>query len=180
MARVQDILTLRDGSTSPNLSICVNDDNFPISPSVICPLLAGPPAAKNKWAMGVAKRSLSATKNITLAVTNSAAVKRYVYVLMIENQLDVTLLTPQDAPLEPGHIQRVVFTVSEPGMKQFLVLATETPIAAGLLEQDGARDAASCTGLLERLLCAAGSGTRDPSVIHQGPWGAIVSTVEFK
>lgn len=213
MARVEDILALRDGSPEPALSLCVDDRPYNAITHVECPSQTGSASAntgftktrctvkrpgqhhptlkcpsrtksanaRGSWTMRVIKHVIPATSEVKLAVTNKADVARYVYVLMIENRQEVTLLTPEDAPLRDHRTQVVVFTVSNPGTKQFLVLASEKPIPAGLLEQDGARDAASCSGQLERLLCTAGSGgVRDPTIAHTEPWAAIISTVEFR
>jgi hypothetical protein len=182
MARVQDILDLRAASAEPDLLLCIDDRLYTIEP-LNCPVPTEAVNANGRPSLRSKQHVIPASNELRLTVKNNAGVPRYVYVLMIENRQDVTLLTPEDAPLREHHTQLVVFTVSNPGTKQFLVLASEKPIAAGLLEQDGARDAAGCSGplgRLEQLLCTAGSGSaRDPAIPHVASWAAIVKSLEI-
>jgi hypothetical protein len=91
----------------------------------------------------------------------------------------VTLLTRQDAPVEHGHVQAIVLLPDFAGTIRFLVLATANAIDGAALEQDGgARDASGCTTTLERLLCQANDGSRDPATPHAGEWAGIVNTVK--
>jgi hypothetical protein len=63
-----------------------------------------------------------------------------------------------------------------------VTIATDAPINAAALQQDGTgvRDPAACTSPLERLLCAASAGTRDPSVPRVGAWTATVTEVNVR
>jgi hypothetical protein len=72
--------------------------------------------------------------------------------------------------------------MDSPGRYRFVTIATDTPIDAAALEQDGAgaRDPAACRSALERLLCAAATGTRDPSAPRVGSWTATVSTADVR
>jgi hypothetical protein len=179
-ARVDALLALRSNPQTAQLETCV--DNGPVCDcsGQICPAVAAPLALDTAKVMAPRQKVILSTQPIHFAVENTAAQARFVYVFLIEADNSITLLTPQDAALPAGRLQMITFTVDSPGLKRFLVLATDDqhPINATVLEQgQGARDATSCASALEKLLCQAGSGDRDPATRRAGAWSAIVTTV---
>lgn len=178
-ARVDALLALRTNPATANLVTCVDNAFFPITPAIACPAPASPGGVAPHQLMVPPQRQLVANQPIHFAVANTAPAPRFVYVFLIDDHNNVTLLTPQDAPLAPGRVQLITFAVDTGGLKRFLVLATDAqhPINASVLEQgEGARDAESCASVLEKLLCQAGSGARDSATVRAGAWSAIVTT----
>ena len=122
-----------------------------------------------------------------IAVVNQSEAPLFVYVFAIDQDLTVNLMLPPNSgvdntPLAAGAaVQRSDTGPVDPGRLQFLTLATPTQINATALEQSGvgARDG-GCINALERILCAANVGTRDPSVSRVGAWSAILSSAMVK
>lgn len=130
---------------------------------------------------------LALNKPAKLTVTNRSGSPLYVYVLAIDRNYAVNLLLPAnhgvDSALRPGlSVQRSDTGPDDIGRLQFLTLSTDAPINAAALEQSGVggRDPAGCVSALERALCAAAKGTRDPAVPRVGTWSAILSSTQVK
>ena len=86
---------------------------------------------------------------------------------------------PAVAPLQPyRNVHDPVVPLAK-GTYRFVTIATERPINAAALEQDGtnSRSVVGCASPLERLLCDAQKGVRGASVPRAGDWKAIVETV---
>ena len=170
--RAQAILALRTGAgggTAPGFCIA-NDLDYDARR---CPQT---PAGNPFLLMPGAKAKL--------AVTNTAEVPRHIYVYAIDDTYEVNLLLPsgggKDPPLLPAMSVSAVVQPDRPGRYRFVTIATaeDAPIAsAGALEQTGARDPGACRSTLERLICEAASGTRDPGVSRVGAWTATVTDV---
>jgi hypothetical protein len=179
-ARVDALLALRTNPKTAQIETCVDNGPVCVCSGQICPTVAAPVAIAASKVMAPPQKVILLNKPIHFAVENTAAQARFVYVFLIEADNSITLLTPQDAALPAGRLQMINFTVDTPGLKRFLVLATDArhPINATVLEQgQGARDATTCASALEKLLCQAGSGARDPATQRIGAWSAIVTTV---
>ncbi|MEO5938835.1 MAG: caspase family protein [Sphingomonas sp.] len=169
--RVQALVALRTtaGATAPGFCI----DNDIDYDQRRCPQSgAGKPFA------------LASGAKAKLTVTNTAATPRYLYVYAIDGGYEVNLLLPsgggKDPPLAPNTSVNVTVQPDRPGRYRFVTIATDAPIgSARALEQSatGARDPGACRSALERLVCEAASGTRDPSVPRVGAWIATVTDV---
>lgn len=176
VARVAQLLALRTsaqdqaGQGTTLVDLCVAADGYrPTS----CP------------AVGQGNvRSLSTDTGTTATVINRGTRPLYVYVLAIDpmNAVDAVLPKPDefDQKLQPGQpYRRQNMTFDAPGTYRFVTIATDQPIRADALTQsgNGARAIGACVSPLERLLCAASEGQRDPGVTAVGDWSAQVSTV---
>ncbi len=171
-ARINALLALANAAGARVLSFCIADNFYPRIPGFVCPEVAS--------ANAMAPRQDVLTRDVIayVAVVNHAAEPRYVYVFAIADDDSVTLLTQQDAPLPPERPQTIDLVPHYTGRIHFLVLATKVQIDAAALEQNGgARDGSSCSSALDRLLCEANSGTRDPSTSHVGDWAGMVKTI---
>lgn len=170
VARVQALLALRSDPSRADLSFCIDSSDYP--DIYTCP----PQQTK--------ERVLALNVPAKLAVQNKRDMPRYVYVFGIDEQYSVTLLLPPSGTRDPAlgpqqALARGNIKPRTPGRYYFLTLATDAPIDAAALEQSGsgARDPGSCTSTLEKLLCSAATGTRDPATPRVGSWAAIVSSV---
>ncbi|MEY4269668.1 MAG: hypothetical protein RLZZ58_884 [Pseudomonadota bacterium] len=124
-----------------------------------------------------------------VTIENQAAKPRFLYVLGIDPAFGVSVILPasagNDARLAPrkplGDIDDPV-RLTQAGTYHFVTIATDEPISAAALEQQGtnARGGPACSSALEILLCNAGSGTRDPKAPRVGNWNAIVTSVIVK
>jgi hypothetical protein len=163
-ARIDALTTLANDQGQTELGFCVSATWLNPSSVIRC---------------AVPQQPLVQGRNAYLTVTNNAASARFVYIFAMADDNSVTLLTRQDAPVEHGHVQAIVLLPDFAGTIRFLVLATANAIDGAALEQDGgARDASGCTTTLERLLCQANDGSRDPATPHAGEWAGIVNTVK--
>ncbi len=176
VARVQALLDLTrvkplgPQAAAPDVSFCVNSD-------LTYDLEQCPEAATSDGP------ALTLNQPAKIAVVNHSDAPLYVYVFAIDKDLTVNLVLPPSGSddttaLAPGAaVQRSDTGPVDPGRLQFLTLATPTPINAAALEQSGvgAREG-GCVNPLERILCAAAVGTRDPSVPRVGAWSAILSS----
>jgi len=129
-------------------------------------------------------RALAADAYTTVTAINRGSQPVYLYVLAIDpaNAVDLVLPKPDetDQKLQPGlPYRRGPITFDTPGTYRFVTIATDQPIRADALMQsgNGAREVGACVSPLERLLCSAAEGTRDPGVSAVGNWSAQVSTV---
>lgn len=128
-------------------------------------------------------RKLSMKGRVTATLVNRSGAKRYLYLLAIDprNAVDLVLPSPGeiDRPIAPGQpYRRGPFTFNLPGIYRFVTIVSDTPIRADAFQQsgNGTRDITACTSPLERLLCSASEGTRDPGVVAVGNWSASVSS----
>lgn len=126
--------------------------------------------------------SLAPGAQAKVGVVNRAEGPRYLYVYAIDETYEVNLLIPsgsgKDPPLAPNFSVSALVKPDGPGRYWFVTIASDTPIAsAQALEQTGARDPGACRTALERLVCEAASGSRDPTVPRVGAWTATVTEV---
>ncbi len=178
VARAQALLDLRNEHNDPNLTLCVADVTIPVAQGLECPAAPSTPGAASGF-MTPPERALHVNKNVYIAVANNADAPRYVYVLVIDSDFSITLLTPQDAPLQPTQPQRITILLDTPGEKKFIALATQIRINAGVFEQSGGdRDPATCSSALERLLCAANTGSRDATTPNSGAWTTKIVSIK--
>lgn len=174
--RAQQLLDLRtatDPSKSP-IRFCIDDSEYD-APAAGCPPM-------ERRQMRLLKRDAKAM----VTVNNEGEKPRYFYVFGIDPTFGVALVLPQpgaaDRPLAQFQPYR---NPSDPvvplvkGTYRFVTIATEQPINAAALEQDGTntRSGTACRSALERLLCDAQKGVRDPSTPRVGNWEAIVESV---
>ncbi len=180
IARVQALLdlarvkSLEPQTATPAVSFCISSDlTYDLEQCPQAPTSDGPALKLNQPAK--------------IAVVNQSEAPLFVYVFAIDQDLTVNLMLPpsggvDNTPLAAGAaVQRSDTGPVDPGRLQFLTLATPTPINAAALEQSGvgAREG-GCVNALERILCAANVGTRDPSVPRVGSWSAILSSAMVK
>lgn len=171
LARVQQLLGLRTGSgeAQGGVAFCVAPEGYrPMN----CPALERG---------GV--RKLSMKGRVTATLVNRSGAERYLYLLAIDprNAVDLVLPSPGeiDRPIAPGQpYRRGPITFDLQGIYRFVTIVSDTPIRADAFQQsgNGTRDITACTSPLERLLCSASEGTRDPGVVAVGNWSASVSS----
>jgi hypothetical protein len=174
--RVQQLLDLRtqtDPKASP-IRFCIDDSEY-AAPTDGCP-------AMEKRQMRVLKRDT----NAIVTVNNEGEKPLHFYVFGIDPTFGVALVLPQpgavDSPvarLQPYRNPSDPLVPLVKGTYRFVTIATEKPINAAALEQGGtnSRSGLGCKSGLERLLCDAQKGVRDPSTPRTGDWQAIVETV---
>lgn len=174
--RAQQLLDLRTRTDPKALPIrfCVDDSEY-AAPTDGCP-------AMEKRQMRVLKRDAKAI----VTVNNEGDKPLYFYVFGIDPSFGVALVLPQPgavdpaiAPLQPYRNPNDPLVPLVKGTYRFVTIATEKPINAAALEQGGtnSRSGTGCASALERLLCDAQKGVRDPSTPRAGDWKAIVETV---
>lgn len=176
IARVRQLLSLRTTARSLGNAVyfpvdtCIAPDGF--NRQYCPPLGAG------------ALRKIAGGEKFTVAAINRGRKPAFLYVLAISPRNTVTLVVPKpgelDRPIEPGQpYSRAGIFFRTPGPYQFVTIATDKPIRADALQQDGngTRNAAGCGTPLERLLCDANIGLRDPGVTSVGNWSAHVTSV---
>lgn len=174
IAHVQAILAIRTDPTAAVASFCIlPGDDKGFAP---CP----PPTDIKGPVLAVGQPA-------TIRVANISDDPRFLYVIGIDQDLDVKVLIPFDGGVDDaldGHSKpyRVVFVPGTPGRYKFVTIATDKKINAQALEQDGlgARDPASCRSALEQLLCSAATGSRDPATPRVGNWSATVANAIVK
>jgi len=174
IVRVQMLLALRTEPDRAGLALCVDDSEYPAT-SAACP----PPEKGNL-------RLLKKGAQTLVTVENLAEKPRYLYVLGIDPAYGVALIIPPpgavDSKVDPLKAHRVPndpLVPTSPGTYRFVTLATDERIDASAFEQDGtkARSGTACRSVLEKLLCDANRGKRDPSSPKVGNWTATVDTV---
>ena len=172
VSRVQTILGLRTDPGAAATTFCVDN-------AMDYEIKSCPPA-------GPAGRSIAVDRRAKLAIVNVADAPRFIYVFGIDDGYGVTLLLPRGGGVDPALASgQPVQTEIEPnsaGRYRFVTIATDAPIDAAALQQDraGARDPGACRSALERALCAAAAGTRDPSAPKVGNWTATVTEVAVR
>jgi Caspase domain len=174
--RAQQLLDLRtqtDPKASP-IRFCIDDSEY-AAPTDGCP-------AMERRQMRVLKRDT----NAIVTVNNEGDKPLHFYVFGIDPTFGVALVLPQpgavDSPVErllPYRNPSDPLVPLAKGTYRFVTIATEKPINAAALEQGGtnSRSGVGCRSALERLLCDAQKGVRDPSTPRTGDWQAIVETV---
>lgn len=176
IARVRQLLALRTAGGGSDATV-----HFPVA---TCIALDGYNRAYCPPLDAGAMRRIGKGDKFTVTAINRGTVPAFLYVLAISPSNTVTLVVPRSGELDqkiaagmPYSRAGVFFRT--PGSYQFVTIATDRPIRADALEQDGngTRDTASCTTSLERLLCDANVGLRDPAVKAVGDWSAQVTSV---
>lgn len=172
--RVQMLLALRTEPDKAGLALCVDDSDYPAT-SAACP----PPERGNL-------RLLAKGAQTLVTVENLADKPRFLYVLGIDPAFGVALIIPPpgavDSKIGANKAHRVPndpLVPTSPGTYRFVTLATDERIDASAFEQEGtrARSGTACRSVLEKLLCDANRGKRDPSSPKVGNWTATVDTV---
>ena len=172
--RVQQLLALRTDVDQSAIRFCIDD-------SIYGPKKSECPALERGG-----ERVLKVGGNAFVTVENLGTAPRYLYVFGIDPTYGVALILPRPgenddkiAPQRPHRIPDDPVVPTAPGQYRFVTIASEEQINAAALEQDGtnARGAVGCDTALERLLCSAKTGTRDPSAPKVGNWTAIVESV---
>jgi Caspase domain len=174
--RAQQFLALAEASRAAQnpVRFCIDDSVYPAVTDGCPPM--------EKGQIRLLKRNVESI----VTVNNEGSAPMYYYVFGIDPTFGVALILPppggQDskvAPLQPYRIPDDPVVPTATGKYHFVTIATEERINTGALEQDGtnSRSGASCRPGLERLLCDANRGVRDPSVPRIGHWQAIVETV---
>jgi hypothetical protein len=175
--RVRELLALRTDPATANLRFCIDDSDYP-APADACP------AKEKRGAIRVLKRG----QNALVTVQNDGDKPRFIYVFGIDPNYGVALIMPapggNDTRIPPMRAHRTPDDPVVPtrtGVHLFLTLASDEPINAVALEQDGtnARGAA-CKSALERLLCDANKGRSSADAARVGNWSAIVETVHVE
>lgn len=174
-AHVQALLGLRTDPAAADASFCIAQDlDYDL---LQCPPLKG---------RGPRTLVVDGKAKLSLVNVNRARAPRFLYLLGIDPAYGVTLLWPTGGGVDPAMpwkraVQRVI-AANTVGRYRFVTIATDAPINAAALQQDGAgtRDPAACVSRIERLLCAAATGTRDPSVPRVGAWTATVTEVNVR
>lgn len=175
VARVQQLLALRTDMISEHsaadsgVNVCV--DVMGYRPTACPPLERG----------GV--RRIAINKASSATIMNTSRKPLYVYLLAIDPRNAISLILPKDGEfdqkLKPGvPYRRENFSFDTAGTYRFILISTEQPIRADAFNQsgNGTRDIARCISPIERLLCSASNGTRDPGVTSVGNWSASVSS----
>lgn len=174
LAHVNALLALRTDPTKTGVSFCI-DNNLDYD-VFNCPAPTGPKG----------RREIAVDKRAKITVTQTGAAPRYVYVFGIDDALGIDQVVPEpgttDPPLQPGKPSWYPVEPNTSGTYRFVTIATTDPIQASALRQDrtGARDIGACPTALDRLLCAAASGARDPQAARVGTWTATVTDVIVK
>lgn len=172
--RVQQLLALRTAPDKSGLALCIDDSAYE-APAAACPAL-------ERGNMRVIKQNA----NALVTVHNTVPAPRHVYVFGIDPTFGVALILPRpgtvDAKLDsttPLRIPDDPVVMTRPGLYRFVTIATDKPINAAALEQSGttARGVGACASALEKLLCDANRGSRDPAAPQVGDWTAAVDTV---
>ena len=125
------------------------------------------------------QRKVPVDTPLALTVTNASNIARYVYVLVIDDRYGITQLIPtghgKDPPMPAGAAQRPgPFALNTTGLYRFVVITTDAPINASLLEQAPLRHRMSgpCEADVEaRGVCTNGAGgARDGGIPALGDW----------
>jgi hypothetical protein len=172
LAHVNALLALRTDPAKAGLLFCIdNDQTYDV---YACPPGKGP---KGRPELIVGQRA-------KVTVMQNGPTKRFVYVFGIDGSLGIDQVVPEPGTTEPeltaGKPNAYQVEPNSPGRYRFVTIATTEPIQGAALQQDraGARDLAACPTALDRLLCAAASGTRDAKAARVGVWTAIVTEVD--
>ncbi len=170
VARAEALLSLRTDPTSADARLCIATGTFDVA---TCPL----PDSKRGHVLALGRPA-----QLTVKIVGEA--DRWVYVLGIDPTYAVQLVFPQNGGNDSAlraHSRPVASRLAPrtPGFYRFVTIATDAPIDARALEQSraGARDPEGCRTALERLLCEAAMGTRDPATPRVGNWSATVQPV---
>lgn len=168
VARVQALLGLRTDPKTADVQFCIATGQYDV---YSCP------------GGGASGAVLKLDRPAQITAVNKSDQKRFVYVFGIDANYSVTLLLPPDGGVDVAlgahqPLQRGDIAPNSAGQYRFVTIATDAPINAAALEQDGAgtRDLAGCVTALERALCSAATGARDVSAPRVGAWTATVST----
>lgn len=180
VARVQQLLALRTDANSDgeDLQFCIATQGYR---KRSCPPLEAGDG-------GMRQLTPSRASPVVATVINGLDKDAYIYVFAIDRRNGVDLIIPR--PGEPNSAiapsetiqSRAIRGFGIDGLLRFIVIATEQPIRAEALQQSGSgtNSRAVCASALERLLCSANRGTRDPGVQTVGGWTAIIATARVR
>ena len=178
IARYHEVLALAQGAsgTPPKLWIGGPADN-------------GPPTTGGGGRFEgtpFVKFPLDKTLKLNIALINTAATPRYVYLVDFEIDRSIYLVYPgphEQTPLAPGagvYVPQIrAPNPQTPGRSQLMLLTTAQPIDAAAFEQSGVGRGIGAQSPLEKLLWTAAKGSRglgDPPVAPD--WGAAMAIVD--
>ena len=148
IARVESLLALEN--SPPGELLCVAEGDY--SPRSCPPLTQGP----------VRSVAVGAPLKVTAANRNPEGADRYLYVLLIDQAYNITLLLPKnrgiDDKVEVGRPVSRLIALTDPGTYRFVTIASDVRIQPAALEQTGV-------------------GARDPTAPSAKGWTASISEV---
>lgn len=121
---------------------------------------------------------------VSLGVRNEGKKAQYLYLLVINPDLDLQLLLASEAPVEPGALledKQKPFLI-RPGRNRFITIRSDQPINPALFNFDPATfDPANCRTKAEETLCAllSGQDIRIPRMTDEvdAGWGMTLEAV---
>ena len=176
IARVNQLLALRTTGRS-------GDALSDVGPVEFCIAKEGyrPGACPEPDDGGIRKIELGDMTFVT--VINRGREPLFIYVLAVDPLNSVIQVLPaageNDGKIEPNRpYRRGPISFAQSGNYRFVTIASDQRIRVDALQQSGSgtRDITACRTPLERLLCSASKGTRDPSVGAIDNWLATVSS----
>ncbi|MEO0439376.1 MAG: caspase family protein [Pseudomonadota bacterium] len=176
IARVNQLLALRTSSPTRQAQSSFGAVDFCIAPEGYRP--TGCPPLKEG---GV--RHIDLKEKTVATVINRGDRPAFIYLLAIDPQNGVVLVLPRpgevDQKIEPDRpYRRGPMSFQVPGPYRFITIASEKPVRVDAFQQSGSgvRNIDTCTSPLEKLLCSASQGIRDPEVSEIGDWSAAVAS----
>jgi len=177
VARVNALTALAGRPQTGKVEFCVESKSED-SQREVCP---GAPAGGRK---------LILNKPAMMVAKNSAADKRYLYVLGIDPTFGISLLLPPNGARDEAKGVGEILEVPEgqeikpdtPGWYRFVTLSTDAPIPAQALEQTDLStvDQEICLTRLSRQACADAARARDGALIWVSAWAANLTQAEVK
>ena len=180
IARVNQLLALRTSSRSARsqggaesgdggIAFCIATEGYPVDD---CPGIEGG---------GI--RRFERGEMATATVINRSDEPLYIYILAVDPRNAVIQVLPRPGenddkiPPDKPHTRGPI-SFEESGVYRFVTIASAEQLRVDALQQkgNGTRNFGACKSPLERLLCSASRGTRDPSVNAVGNWQATVSS----
>lgn len=176
IARVNQLLALRTSSPTRQAQSSFGAVDFCIATEGYRPTSC-PSLGKG----GV--RHIDLNDKTVATVINRGDRPAFIYLLAIDPQNGVVLVLPRpgeiDQKIEPNRpYRRGPISFQVPGPYRFITIASEKPVRVDAFQQSGSgvRNIDSCTSPLEKLLCSASQGMRDPEVSEIGDWSAAVAS----
>ncbi|MEM8919301.1 MAG: caspase family protein [Pseudomonadota bacterium] len=128
-------------------------------------------------------RHIDLKEKTVATIINRGDRPAFIYLLAIDPNNGVVLVLPRPgeidqkiAPNRPYRRGPISFQV--PGPYRFITIASEERVRVDAFQQSGSgiRNVGICNSPLEKLLCSASQGTRDPEVSEIGNWSAVVAS----
>ncbi|SIN64968.1 Caspase domain-containing protein [Parasphingorhabdus marina DSM 22363] len=176
IARVDQLLALRTTSPTRQAQTHFGAVDFCIAAEGYRP--SSCPSLENG---GV--RHIDLKEKTIATVINRGDRPAFIYLLAIDPKNGVVLVLPRpgeiDQKIEPNRpYRRGPISFQVPGPYRFITIASEERIRVDAFQQSGSgiRNIDICSSPLEKLLCSASQGTRDPEVSEIGNWSAVVAS----